>query len=101
LQRAGVYCRYVHTCLELPSRSDKPKRGPSRSPNRSTSLLRSRMTTEHEPGTIALDLTCAECGRSPRAGETWRILFADIGEAVTYCPECAEREFGEAGVFEG
>ena len=30
-----------------------------------------------EPGTLALDLTCAECGRSPRAGETWRILFAD------------------------
>ena len=26
---------------------------------------------------IALDLTCAECGRSPGAGETWRILFAD------------------------
>jgi hypothetical protein len=22
-------------------------------------------------GTIALDLTCVECGRSPRAGETW------------------------------
>jgi ribosomal protein L44E len=48
-----------------------------------------------EPETVALDLTCAECGRSPRAGETWRILFADIGEAVTYCPECAEREFGD------
>jgi hypothetical protein len=30
-----------------------------------------------DPETIALDLTCAECGRSPRAGETWRILFAD------------------------
>jgi hypothetical protein len=30
-----------------------------------------------EPETIALDLTCAECGRSPRPGETWRILFAD------------------------
>jgi hypothetical protein len=27
--------------------------------------------------------TCAECERSPRAGETWLILFADIGEAVT------------------
>jgi hypothetical protein len=26
-------------------------------------------------------LTCAECGRSPRAGETWRILFDDIGAA--------------------
>jgi len=39
--------------------------------------------------------SAAECGRSPRAGETWRIVFADIGEAVTYCPECAEREFGK------
>jgi hypothetical protein len=48
-----------------------------------------------QPETMALDLTCAECGRSPRAGETWRILFADIREAATYCPQCAEREFGE------
>ena len=47
-----------------------------------------------EPETVALDLTCAECGRSPRADETWRLLFADVGEAVTYCPECAETEFG-------
>ncbi len=49
-----------------------------------------------EPGTIALDLTCAECGRSPQPGETWRLYWADIREAVTYCPECAEREFGES-----
>jgi hypothetical protein len=47
-----------------------------------------------EPETIALNLTCAECGRSPRPGETWRILFADVGEAFIFCPECAEREFG-------
>jgi ribosomal protein L44E len=49
-----------------------------------------------EPETVALDLTCAECGRSPRAGETWRIDLADkiAREAVIYCPECAEREFG-------
>jgi hypothetical protein len=47
-----------------------------------------------EPETVALGLTCAECERSPRRGETWRVLFADPGEAVTYCPECAEREFG-------
>ena len=47
-----------------------------------------------EPETIALDLTCSECGRSPRAGETWRILFADkvAREAFILCPECAERE---------
>jgi hypothetical protein len=33
----------------------------------------------------------------PEAGETWRIMFADkvAREAVIYCPECAEREFGE------
>jgi hypothetical protein len=48
-----------------------------------------------ESETVALNLTCAECGRSPRPGEVWRVLFADLGEAVTYCPECAEREFGE------
>jgi hypothetical protein len=34
-------------------------------------------------------------GDSPRRGEVWSIYYADIGEAVTYCPECAEREFGE------
>jgi hypothetical protein len=51
-----------------------------------------------EPGTIALDLTCAECGRSPRGGETWRVLFADKAarEVYVFCPECAEREFDEA-----
>ena len=50
-----------------------------------------------EPGTIAFDLTCTECGQSPRGGETWRILFADrlAREAVIYCPVYAEREFGE------
>jgi hypothetical protein len=48
-----------------------------------------------EPDTLALDLTCAECGCSPRADEVWRVLFADIGEAVTYCTECSEREFGD------
>jgi hypothetical protein len=46
--------------------------------------------------TVALDLTCAECGRSPRPGEIWRLLFTDIGEVAIYCPECAEREFGSS-----
>jgi hypothetical protein len=52
-----------------------------------------------EPETVALDLTCAECGRSPRAGDVWRTEFADriAREAVTYCPECAEREFDADG----
>jgi hypothetical protein len=49
-----------------------------------------------EPETLARTLTCAKCGRSQRAGEVWRIYFADrvAREAVTYCPECAERELG-------
>jgi hypothetical protein len=51
-----------------------------------------------EAETVALDLTCVECGRSPRWDEVWRIYFADISEAVTYCPQCAEREFGEGRV---
>jgi predicted Fe-S protein YdhL (DUF1289 family) len=47
-------------------------------------------------GPIALDLTCAGCGRSARPGEAWRILFADrvAREAFIFCPERAEREFG-------
>ena len=45
------------------------------------------------PESIALDLTCAECGRQPAAGETFRIYTADPGEAVTHCPACAELEF--------
>jgi Zn finger protein HypA/HybF involved in hydrogenase expression len=48
-----------------------------------------------EPETAALDLSCAECWRSPRAGETWRIMFVDLGEVAVYCPECGEREFGD------
>lgn len=55
----------------------------------------------HEPETVALDLTCAEFRRSPRAGEVWRVLFADIGEAVTYRPDCAEQEFALANGEEG
>jgi hypothetical protein len=52
-----------------------------------------------ESETIALDVTCAECGRSPRAGETWRILFADIAETMTYCPECADRDSAESTIL--
>jgi predicted nucleic-acid-binding Zn-ribbon protein len=36
---------------------------------------------------------CAECGREWPAGELWRLLFADLGEVVIFCPQCAEREF--------
>jgi hypothetical protein len=38
-----------------------------------------------------------ECGRSKRRAEVWHLIFVDLGEVAIYCPECAEREFGEEG----
>lgn len=46
------------------------------------------------------EFTCAECGRRPREDEEpldeWRAGSDGAGELVTFCPECWEREFGEA-----
>jgi hypothetical protein len=36
---------------------------------------------------------CVECGRLQQQDELWHVQFADIGELVIYCPECAEGEF--------
>ncbi|HMI99256.1 MAG TPA: hypothetical protein VK488_05430 [Gaiellaceae bacterium] len=41
-------------------------------------------------------VTCAECGREWRAGELWRLLWADLREVAVFCPCCAEREFPAA-----
>jgi hypothetical protein len=44
------------------------------------------------------DLVCAECEREPRddenAADDWRTYYEGVGDGVTLCPECAEREFG-------
>jgi hypothetical protein len=46
------------------------------------------------------ELVCAECGRKPRdhenAADEWRPYSDGVGELIVFCPECAEREFGEA-----
>ena len=44
-------------------------------------------------------LTCVECGRvQPGGARGWKAYLTtdedDPAEAVVYCPECAEREFG-------
>ena len=51
------------------------------------------MTKPEAPALVV----CTECGRTPRPDELWRLYFADkvAREAVIYCPECAQREFGE------
>jgi hypothetical protein len=47
-------------------------------------------------------LRCAECGRVPREAENadddWRAFSDGIGELHVFCPECAEREFGNSAV---
>jgi hypothetical protein len=41
-------------------------------------------------------LVCAECGReSPPDARRWRASLDDDGNAVMFCPECAEAEFGD------
>jgi hypothetical protein len=40
-------------------------------------------------------LICAECGAESTADAAgWRGYLTDDDEAVTFCPECASREFG-------
>ena len=40
-------------------------------------------------------LVCAECGAESEAGAVgWRAYLGDEDEAFTFCPRCAEREFG-------
>jgi hypothetical protein len=45
-------------------------------------------------------LVCAECGAvSPPDAAGWRALLEDDDDqAVTFCPECAAREFGDEAV---
>jgi hypothetical protein len=51
------------------------------------------------------DVRCEECGReADNQARGWRALLAVESEAdgslyvVTYCPECAEREFGSSAL---
>ena len=52
-------------------------------------------------------LTCVECGRVHQApvARGWRAYLTvdedESAEAIVYCPECAEREFGVNLLDEG
>ena len=54
------------------------------------------MTALYDPSAEGV---CAECGRQPRAGENaadeWRAYVDVDDELQMFCPECAEREFGD------
>ena len=41
------------------------------------------------------DLRCEECHREPRDDERFRAYLTIDGEVAVFCPECAEREFGQ------
>ena len=41
-------------------------------------------------------LTCANCGTvADDEAKGWRAYLDDDGQAVTFCPDCDEREFGD------
>jgi hypothetical protein len=41
-------------------------------------------------------LACVECGRIAKGDASgWRAYLTFDGHLATYCPDCAEREFGE------
>jgi hypothetical protein len=47
---------------------------------------------------FVLSLRCAECSRRwDDASERWRVYFTDDEppKPVTYCPDCARREFDD------
>ncbi len=49
------------------------------------------------PSDVAVVLACAECGKQSEGGARgWRAPLTVDDEAVVYCPECAEEEFGGA-----
>lgn len=54
---------------------------------------------DDQPQSVGVStLTCVECGRSGgKRGTRWRVYLTedDLPEAVVYCEDCAEREFGQ------
>src|SRR5262245_26595904 len=60
-------------------------------------LSDSEARTVPDPVDVERDLECAECGRLSEPGASgWRAYLDDDGQAVMFCPECAEREFGDS-----
>lgn len=54
------------------------------------------MATEFDAHVLVVSLNCIECGRRwVDRRERWRVYLTDESppDAVTYCPECARREF--------
>ena len=53
---------------------------------------------KHDNHVFVLSLRCVECNeRWDDPGERWRVYFTDDEppEPVTYCPDCARREFND------
>lgn len=48
-----------------------------------------------DPAETLAAIRCVECARVREGNEVWRVYFLDVAEACLYCPDCAEREFGD------
>jgi hypothetical protein len=64
-------------------------------------VLRPRLCCVAEPKKRVVSerpLICAECGAESEAGTVgWRAYLGDEDEVLTFCPECAAREFDQDG----
>jgi hypothetical protein len=48
---------------------------------------------------VDIPINCEECRRAWLDDERgWQAHVVDIDEIALYCPQCAEREFGDAGL---
>lgn len=48
------------------------------------------------PSDLEVILVCVECGKpSEGSARGWQVLLTVDDEVATYCPECAEAEFGD------
>ncbi|HZS24977.1 MAG TPA: hypothetical protein VFA30_08310 [Gaiellaceae bacterium] len=57
------------------------------------------MAEPQDSHVFVLSLRCQECGRRwDDPGERWRVYFTDDEppDPVSYCPDCARREFGDS-----
>ncbi len=74
------------------TRSDGPDGPTGRSCTSRSLELPPVDSTSSAPGPFLL--VCVECGRRSSAqARGWRSYLTEDGEAVVFCPECAQREF--------
>lgn len=53
------------------------------------------MTPEPTNQTATFVLECLECQAETEGGHGWKAYLGPDDQVLVYCPDCAEREFGD------